>query len=102
MGGWYSKAAFAKAKVSVPKSYAELEQVNEQARKVRDQLEASYSDAADRGHVVAMPPAEAFIGSDDLAARTGGAPRLEELALEGGPEGPPLHQGTYRPNTSGM
>jgi raffinose/stachyose/melibiose transport system substrate-binding protein len=29
MGGWYSKAAFAKAKVDVPKSYAELEHVND-------------------------------------------------------------------------
>ena len=29
MGGWYSKAAFEKAKVSVPKSYAELEQMND-------------------------------------------------------------------------
>lgn len=29
VGGWYSKAAFAKAKVDVPKSYAELEQLND-------------------------------------------------------------------------
>src|SRR5688572_25986773 len=72
---------------------SELEQVNEHASKVRDQLDASYGDAAGRGHVVAMPPAEAFITSDELAARTGNAPRLEELAIEGGPEGPPLHQG---------
>jgi raffinose/stachyose/melibiose transport system substrate-binding protein len=29
MGAWYSKAIFAEAKVDVPKSYAELEQVND-------------------------------------------------------------------------
>jgi ABC-type glycerol-3-phosphate transport system substrate-binding protein len=29
IGGWYNKALFAKAKVSVPKSYAELEQAND-------------------------------------------------------------------------
>jgi ABC-type glycerol-3-phosphate transport system substrate-binding protein len=29
MGAWYNKALFAKAKVEVPKSYAELEQVND-------------------------------------------------------------------------
>jgi raffinose/stachyose/melibiose transport system substrate-binding protein len=29
MGGWYNKALFAKAKVSVPKSYAELEHAND-------------------------------------------------------------------------
>jgi raffinose/stachyose/melibiose transport system substrate-binding protein len=29
MGGWYNKALFAKAKVGVPKSYAELEQAND-------------------------------------------------------------------------
>ena len=33
---------------------------SEQARKVREQLETSYGDAAARGHVAALPPDEAF------------------------------------------
>jgi transcription-repair coupling factor (superfamily II helicase) len=65
---------------------SEYEQVEEQARKVRDQLEASYGDAAGRGHVTALPPAEAFVRWEDLEPRTTRAPRLEELALEGAAE----------------
>ncbi|MBF8300820.1 MAG: mfd, partial [Acidobacteria bacterium] len=61
---------------------SEYEQVEEQARKVRDQLEASYQDAAVRGHVVAVPPAEAFVAWDDVEGRARGAPRLEELAVQ--------------------
>src|SRR3954462_13747213 len=61
---------------------SEREQVEEQARKVRDQLESSFSDASARGHVAAMPPDVAFISQDDLDRRTAAAPRLEELALE--------------------
>ena len=72
---------------------SEYEQVEEQARKVRDQLESSYGDAAQRGHVVALPPHETFVAWDDLAPRTTSAPRLEELAIEGGAESPPLHSG---------
>ena len=61
---------------------AEYEQVDEQASKVRAQLEVSYGDAAARGHVVARPPAEAFVRWDDIAARVEHAPRLEELAID--------------------
>jgi transcription-repair coupling factor (superfamily II helicase) len=60
---------------------SEYEQVEEQARKVRDQLETSHGDAAARGHVVTLPPDEAFLGWSDIEARTGSAPRLEELAV---------------------
>ena len=66
---------------------SEYEQVEEQARKVRDQLEASYGEAAGRGHVTALPPSQAFVTWDELAPRTTRAPRLEELALAGGGEG---------------
>jgi transcription-repair coupling factor (superfamily II helicase) len=60
---------------------SEHEQVEEQARKVRSQLETSFGDAAARGHVVPLPPDEAFIGWTDLESRIGAAPRLEELAV---------------------
>src|SRR4029450_10930813 len=48
---------------------SEHEQVGEQARKVREQLESSYRDAAGRGHVVALPPDEAFVEVVDIAPR---------------------------------
>ena len=71
---------------------SEYEQVEEQARKVRDQLDASYQDAAARGHVAALSPAEVFVSWEDVERRASGAPRLEELAVDaGGPGGPPLH-----------
>src|SRR5688500_3073080 len=60
---------------------SEYEQVGEQARKVREQLETSYGDAAARGHVVASSPAEAFLDWADIEARAAGAARLEELAV---------------------
>jgi transcription-repair coupling factor (superfamily II helicase) len=60
---------------------SEYEQVEEQARKVREQLETSHGDAAARGHVVAMPPDRAFLRWTDLEPRTAGAVRLEELAV---------------------
>jgi len=60
---------------------SEYEQVEEQARKVRDQLETSYGDASSRGHVVALPPDEAFLTWPDIDGRTSSAPRLEELAV---------------------
>src|SRR6266550_1619645 len=66
---------------------SEQEQVTEQAQKVRDQLGASYDDAKGRGHVVALPPEEAFVDWDDLDPRISAAPRLEELALDADPEG---------------
>ena len=61
---------------------SEREQVEEHARKVRDQLEASYGDASTRGHVVAQPPEQAFVRWEDVEPRVGGAPRLEELAID--------------------
>ena len=64
---------------------SEYEQVEEQARRVRDQLDASYQDAAARGHVVTRSPVEAFVAWEDLEGGAGGAPRVEELAVgEGG------------------
>ncbi len=60
---------------------SEYEQVEEQARKVRDQLDASYEDAAARGHVVTRSPAEAFVAWEDLEECASGAPRIEELAV---------------------
>jgi transcription-repair coupling factor (superfamily II helicase) len=63
---------------------SESEQVEELARKTRDQLDASYATASARGHVAARPPAESFVTWDDLGTRTAAASRLEELALEDG------------------
>ena len=61
---------------------SEEEQVKELAQKVRDQLGSSFEDAAARGHVVALPPRQAFVAWDDLEPRIGGASRLEELAVD--------------------
>ena len=61
---------------------SEHEQVDQQGRRVRDQLEASFTDASARGHVPALPPAEAFIAWEDVDASTAAAPRLEELGIE--------------------
>ncbi|OFW49635.1 MAG: transcription-repair coupling factor [Acidobacteria bacterium RIFCSPLOWO2_12_FULL_68_19] len=63
---------------------SEYEQVDDQARKVRGQLESSYGDAAARGHVAAAPPDEAFLTWEEVESRLRGAPRLEELAVEEG------------------
>ena len=60
---------------------SEYERVAEQAQKVRDQLDASHTDAAARGHVVTQSPADAFVTWDDVDDRVSGAPRLEELAV---------------------
>src|SRR6185436_4271124 len=79
---------------------SEAEQVGEQARKVRDQLESSHAEAATRGHVVARAPEDAFITWEELEPRTASAPKLEELGIdEGGPEGPPLRSDTLRSDT---
>jgi transcription-repair coupling factor (superfamily II helicase) len=61
---------------------SEFDQVEEQAQKLRDQLDSSYTDASARGHVVARPPDEAFIAWDAIKPRASTAPRLEELALD--------------------
>jgi transcription-repair coupling factor (superfamily II helicase) len=66
---------------------SEYEQVEEQARKVREQLENSYKESAGRGHVAALPPDRALAAWEDVAPRFSAARRLEELAIqEGGPE----------------
>src|SRR5688500_4644010 len=77
---------------------SEYEQVEQQAPKLREQLEHSHADAAARGHVVAAPPEAAFVSWDELEPRAAAARRLDELAIdEGGPEGPPLRSGSVDP-----
>ncbi|HTM03251.1 MAG TPA: transcription-repair coupling factor [Vicinamibacterales bacterium] len=74
---------------------SEYEQVEEQARKVREQLAQSYADASARGHVATSPPDQSFITWDEIERRALTAPRLEELAIdseEGRPEGRPLSE----------
>jgi transcription-repair coupling factor (superfamily II helicase) len=61
---------------------SELDHVRQQAQKLRDQFENSYQEAQTRGHVVALPPAEAFADWETLAPRVMAAPRLEELAID--------------------
>jgi len=81
---------------------SEEEQVREQAQRVRDQLGSSYEDAAARGHVVALPPSQAYAAWEDLEPRLDAARRLEELGLdEGGPEGPPLRSDSAVPSDPG-
>jgi transcription-repair coupling factor (superfamily II helicase) len=62
---------------------SEREQVEQQARKVRDQLDASHEEAGARGHMVAMSPARAFSTWEALEPRIRSSRRLEELAVEG-------------------
>ena len=64
---------------------SEYEQVEQQARKIREQLEGSHADAASRGNVPALPPDEAFVTWEDLEPRAAAARRLEELALDDDP-----------------
>ena len=73
---------------------SEFEQVEQQAQKLREQLDTSYADASARGSVAALPPELAFISWDDLEPRAGAAPRLEELAIE---DGTPVHQVSCQP-----
>ncbi len=63
---------------------SEYEQVQEQARKVREQLESSFGDASSRGHVTARPPDESLVLWNDIEERVHGAARLEELAVGDG------------------
>jgi transcription-repair coupling factor (superfamily II helicase) len=77
---------------------SESEQVEEQVRRVREQLEKSYNEAAARGHVAALAPDRAFSAWDDLEPRVSPARRLEELAIDaGGPEGPGARQVSCQP-----
>ena len=90
-GGLMPVADFLSVRRGLRVIVSEAEQVEEQARKVRDQLESSHAEAATRGHVVARPPEDAFITWDELEPRTASAPMLEELAIdEGGSEDSPL------------
>ncbi len=61
---------------------SEEEQVREQTQKVRDQLESSFADAAGRGHVAALPPAQAYVTWADLEPRLVAGRHLEELAID--------------------
>jgi transcription-repair coupling factor (superfamily II helicase) len=60
---------------------SEFDDVCQHAMKVRGQLENSYEEAQTRGHVVALPPSEAFADWETLSVRLTAAPRLEELAI---------------------
>ena len=55
--------------------------VEEQARKVRDQFDASYQDAAARGLVAARSPGDAFVAWEEIEERIADAPRIEEWAV---------------------
>jgi transcription-repair coupling factor (superfamily II helicase) len=61
---------------------SEYEQVEQQALKLREQLESSSRDAAARGHVAALPVDRAFTHWPELERRASTAARLEELSLE--------------------
>src|SRR5262245_5026896 len=63
---------------------AELEQVEQHAAKIGQQLENSYQDATARGHVATLAPWVAFTPWEDLADPLAAAARLEELAIEEG------------------
>ena len=66
---------------------SEEQQVREQAQRVRDQLESSFADASERGHVAALSPVQAYVTWADLEPRLVGGRHLEELAVdEGGAE----------------
>jgi transcription-repair coupling factor (superfamily II helicase) len=61
---------------------SEYDLVRQHARKLREQLESSYRDASSRGRTRTPPPAEAFIGWEDVEPRAVTARRLEELAID--------------------
>jgi len=56
--------------------------VEDQARRTRTQLEASYQTAAERGATETRPPSDAFVTWEEIEARVRSAPRLEELAIQ--------------------
>jgi transcription-repair coupling factor (superfamily II helicase) len=62
--------------------FSEIDDIRQQAKKLREQLENSYQEAAARGNVAALPPLQAFVDWDTLAARVTTAPRLEQLAID--------------------
>ncbi len=60
---------------------SEYDQVDEQLRRVREQLDASYADASSRGPVAVRPPARMFAEAQSVLERVGRAARLDELAV---------------------
>ena len=91
---------FLSASHSLQVIVSEEEIVRDQAQRVRDQLASSYEDAAARGHVVALPPDQAFAAWSELEPRLTSARRLEELAIDDrGPEGSAPH-GNQPPTTN--
>ncbi len=85
---WLSVLEFFSSAHGIRIIVSERDLVEEQARKVREQLGGSYDDAMARGHVAAVPPARAFSTWDDLDRRLASARRLEELAVDAEEEGP--------------
>ena len=63
---------------------SEYEQVEAHARRIRDQLDSSFEEAAGRGHVAVASPDQAFIAWAEMAGRLSDAPRLELLAVDEG------------------
>jgi len=61
---------------------SEREEIEQQARKLRDQLDASYNEADARGHLAATTPDEAFTTWDAIEPRLSSARHIEELAVE--------------------
>jgi transcription-repair coupling factor (superfamily II helicase) len=62
---------------------SEFEQVEENALKLRQQLDESFQDALAR-RTPALPPTHLFADWEDIGPRVIASPRLEELALEEG------------------
>ncbi len=60
---------------------SEFDQVDEQLRQVREQLNQSHADATARGHVAARPPNRLFAPAESLVERLRPASRLDELAV---------------------
>jgi transcription-repair coupling factor (superfamily II helicase) len=85
---WLSMLEFLSSAHGVRILVSEQEQVEQQARRVREQLQGSYEDAAARGHVAVVAPQRAFSEWGDIERRLGSARRLEELAVETGDDGP--------------
>jgi transcription-repair coupling factor (superfamily II helicase) len=61
---------------------SEREEVEQQVRRIRAQLDSSYDDARARGHVAVASPDRAFTTWESIEQRIAPAPRLEELAID--------------------
>ena len=71
--GQLSVLEFLRATQSVRLIVSEYEQVEQQATRVREQLEASFAEAAGRGHAGGRPPDDAFVAG--RISRRGCRPR---------------------------